>query len=165
MTMNWVDVIIVLIVALATFSSLRAGFLRQALTSIGFVVGVYAALSHHQTVAKPFEALVRNHDVATIVAFVLILIAVWVAFAMLAAIARRVLKASGLAWTDNLLGMVVGLLAGSFFTVCFLLLVIRIPFFGISDAVQRSVLASLIFRVLPHLTQLLPRDLHKFTAI
>jgi uncharacterized membrane protein required for colicin V production len=93
------------------------------------------------------------------------LIAVWVAFAMLAAMARRVLKASGLAWTDNLLGMVVGLLAGSFFTVCFLLLVIRIPFFGISDAVQRSVLASLIFRVLPHLTQLLPRDLHKFTAI
>ena len=119
------DVIILLMVALTTFSSLRTGFLRQALTLIGLVVGGYAALTHHETLAKPLEAAVGNSTLAAIVAFVLILIAVWVASAALAAMARRALKASGLAWTDNLLGMLVGLLAGLFFTVCFLLLFIR----------------------------------------
>lgn len=163
--MNWVDVIILLMVALTTFSSLRTGFLRQALTLIGLVVGGYAALTHHETLAKPLETAVGNSTLAAIVAFVLILIAVWVASATLAAMARRALKASGLAWTDNLLGMLVGLLAGLFFTVCFLLLFIRIPVLGISDTVRQSVLASLIFQVLPHLRRLLPSDLRIFTVV
>jgi len=75
------------------------------------------------------------------------------------------LKAFGLAWTDNLFGMLVGLLAGLFFTVCFLLLFVRISAFGISDAIQQSALAARIFQVLPHLRQLLPIDLRVFMVI
>lgn len=165
MTMNWVDVIIVLIVAFTAFSSLRTGFLRQALTLIGFVVGGYAALTHRETLAGALKPAIGHSALASIVAFVLILIAVWVASAALAAMARQALKATGLAWTDNFLGMVVGLLAGLFFTVCFLLLFIRIPVSSVNDAVGQSVLASLIFQVLPHLRQLLPSDLRIFTTI
>ncbi len=165
MAMNWVDVIIVIIVALSTFSSLRMGFLRQALALIGFVVGIYAALGYHQALAKTFSVSIGNATVATVAAFVLILILVWIAFAVLAAMARGALKAFGLEWTDHFLGMVVGLLAGLFFTVCLLLLVVRIPASGLNDAVGRSVLASYIFQVLPHLRQLLPSDLRIFTVI
>jgi len=163
--MNWVDVIILLIVALATFSSLRTGFLRQALTLIGLVVGIYAALTHHETLGRAFETAIGNPTVATIAAFVLILIVAWWVFAMLATMARGALKAWGLAWTDHFMGALVGLLAGLFFTVCFLLLFIRIPILGINNAIQQSILASLIFQVLPHLRQLLPSDLRIFMVV
>jgi len=63
------------------------------------------------------------------------------------------------------MGMIVGLLAGLFFTVCTLLLFLRVPVSAIREAVHQSVLASLIFRVLPHLRQLLPVELHIFTVI
>ena len=163
--MNWVDILIILVVALAAFSSSRTGFLRQALSLIGVVVGIYAALSHHTTVARPFEAVTGSTTLANIVAFVLILIGVWWAFGMLATLVRNSLKAWGLAWTDNLMGMVVGLLAGLFFAVCFLLLFLRIPLPPLRNSVQESVLAGLIFQILPHLRQLLPSGLEIFTVI
>jgi membrane protein required for colicin V production len=163
--MNWVDVIILVIIALATYSSLRTGFLRQALALIGFVVGIYAALTHRETVANGVLGSIADPTVSNFVAFLIILIAVWLAFAVLARMARAALNAAGLAWTDHFMGMLVGLLAGLFFTVCLLLLLSRIPLLGISDAVTDSVLASAIFRVLPHLKQLLPGDLRIFSEI
>ncbi|KPL18509.1 MAG: hypothetical protein AMJ93_13740 [Anaerolineae bacterium SM23_84] len=163
--MNWVDIIIAVIIAAATVSSLRMGFLRQALSLIGFVVGIYTALTHHTSLARAFHGFIGNATVASVVAFVLILIVVWWAFAMLATLTREALKAGGLAWTDHAMGMIVGLLAGLFFTVCTLLLFLRVPVSAIREAVHQSVLASLIFRVLPHLRQLLPVELHIFTVI
>jgi membrane protein required for colicin V production len=163
--MNWVDIIIVVVVSVATFSSLRTGFLRQALSLIGVVVGFYAALTHHTTVARPFESLTGSAGLANIVAFVLILVGVWWAFGMLAALVRSALKSWGLAWTDNFMGMVTGLLAGLFFSVCFLLLFIRIPITAVQNSVQGSTLAGLIFQILPHLRRLLPSDLSVFTVI
>jgi membrane protein required for colicin V production len=163
--MNWVDVIILVIVALATYSSLRTGFLRQALALIGFVVGIYAALTHRETVANGLLGAIDDPTVSSFVAFLLILIAVWLAFAVLARMARAALNAAGLAWTDHFMGMLVGLLAGLFFTVCLLLLFSRIPLLGISDAVADSILASAIFKVLPHLKQLLPGDLGIFSQL
>jgi membrane protein required for colicin V production len=163
--MNWVDAVIVIVVAVAAYSSMRTGFLRQAFSVIGFVVGVYAALTHHGTVARVLLGSSDDSAVATIIAFLMILIGAWFASAALATMAYRALKASGLAWADHLIGMVIGLCAGLLFTVCFLLLFVRIPLFGISAAVQQSVLASYIFKVLPHLRQLLPSDLRILTTV
>jgi membrane protein required for colicin V production len=163
--MNWVDVIVLVILAVATYSSLRTGFLRQALALIGFVVGIYAALTHRDTVANTLLRPIQDPSVSTFVAFILILIAVWFAFAVLARMARAALNAAGLVWTDHFMGMLVGLLAGLFFTVGLLLLLVRIPFLGISDAVNDSALASLIFQILPHLRQLFPADLRIFSEL
>ena len=163
--MNWVDVAIVLIVASSAFFSLRIGFLRQALAVVGVVVGIYSSLSHYEALAEKLGPHIGPAALANLVAFVLILISVWVAFAALASMARGALKAFGLAWTDHFFGMLVGLLAGLFFTVCFLLLFVRISAFGVSDAIGQSVVGSLIFRVLPHLEKLLPGDVRIFVRI
>jgi membrane protein required for colicin V production len=163
--MNWVDVIVLVIIAFATYSSLRTGFLRQALALIGFVVGIYAALTHRDTVANEVLGAINDPRVSVLVAFLLNLIAVWFAFAVLARMARAALNQAGLAWSDHFMGMLVGLLAGLFFTVSLLMLLVRIPFLGINDAVSDSFLASLIFQVLPHLKQLFPSDLRIFSEI
>jgi membrane protein required for colicin V production len=159
MTMNWLDMLIVVIVALAASSSMNTGFVRQALALVGLITGVYVALTHHATAASLLGDLIPNLALASVIAFVLLLIAIWVAFAVLAGFAHRALKASGLAWADHLVGMLAGLLAGLFFSVCMLLLFMRVPVPAIHAAVQQSMLASLIFQMLPHLRQLVPVDL------
>ncbi|MBC7262574.1 MAG: CvpA family protein, partial [Chloroflexi bacterium] len=58
--MNWVDFMILVIVAVSTFSSLRAGFLRQASALIGFVVGIYAALSYNIALANRLRSYVAD---------------------------------------------------------------------------------------------------------
>ena len=69
--MNWVDLVIVIIIALTTFSSLRAGLIRQAMTLIGLVVGIYVALGHHQRVATYINPTVGNAALSNAIAFLL----------------------------------------------------------------------------------------------
>ena len=165
MTMNWLDMLILVIVALATSSSMRTGFMRQALALIGLVAGIYVALTHHSTVAHLLKDWIPNVALASVIAFFLLLIGVWMAFVVLAGMAHGAIKTSGLAWADHLIGMLAGLLAGLFFSVCVLLLFMRVPVSAIREAVQQSLLASLIFQMLPHLRQLLPGGLGVFDVL
>nr|MBC7245801.1 CvpA family protein [Chloroflexota bacterium] len=163
--MNWVDAMIVVIIAISTFSSLRAGFLRQASALIGFIVGVYAALSYHDVAAISLHAYISDPTIAKIVAFGLIFVAVWIVSTILAELVSEILKAIGLAWADHLLGMLLGLLTGLLVVICLLLLLVRIPIPGLTESIRQSPLASLIFHELPHLRELLPSDLRIFKMI
>ena len=158
--MNWVDLAIVIIIALTTFSSLRAGLIRQAMTLIGLVVGVYVALGYYQRLGLRLIPTIPNPTLANAVAFLLILVAVWIVAAFIASLVRAALNSLGLGWTDNALGMLVGFLVGLVIAVGFLLLLTRLPIPALSQAVSQSSLAAYIFLILPYLKQLLPSDLH-----
>lgn len=163
--MNWIDLGILIIIAASAFYSLRTGFLRQAFAVIGLVVGVYGALTYREAVANKLIPYLSNPTLADMVAFVLILIGVWIASSVLASLAYSALKALGLAWTDHFFGLLVGLLVGLFAVTCILLLFVRLPSAGLHDALEQSALATLIFRELPHLQQLLPRGLDLLKSI
>ncbi len=156
--MNWVDLLVILIVAVATFSSARAGLVRQALALIGFVAGLYAALTHHLTLASMLQTALPDPAIAKVAAFVIIMVGVWIAFAVLAGIVRSILRASGLAWVDHVSGMVLGLVAGLLLSICILLLFVRIPITAIHTTVHESTLATWLLELLPHLRQLLPEN-------
>lgn len=157
--MNSVDFIVVVIIALTTFSSMRAGIIKEAMTLVGFVVGIYVALGYYQRVAAWLNPSIGNPTLANAIAFILILFVVWVLAAFVAGALRAALCSLGLGWTDNAIGMVVGFLVGLFLSVCFLLLLARLPIPVLNEAVRDSSLASYIFLLLPYLQQLLPPDL------
>jgi membrane protein required for colicin V production len=163
--MNWVDLVIVIIIALTTFSSLRTGIIRVAMTLIGLVVGVYAALGYYARVALWLNPTIGNPVLSSAIAFMLILVMVWIAASLIASLVRTVLNSLGLGWTDNAIGMVVGLLMGLVIAVGFLLLLTRLPIPSLNQAVLQSSLAAYIFLVLPYLRQLLPSDLRIFNVI
>ena len=160
--MNWVDVVIVVVVAASAVYSLQRGVLRPALGLIGLVAGIYCALSYYERLAEALGTYLSLASLARLISFVLILMAILVVFGVLASAAHRALKALGLAWADHLFGVLVGVLAGLFFTVCFLLIFVRVSAFGISDAIGQSAVAALVFRMLPHLGKLLPGNLRIF---
>ncbi|MBM4432361.1 MAG: CvpA family protein [Chloroflexi bacterium] len=163
--MNWIDLGIIIIIAASAFYSLRTGFLRQAFAVIGLVVGIYGALTHRDALASELAPHISHAGMADMVAFLLILLAVWVAASFLASLAHGALKALGLAWADHLFGLLVGVLVGLFVVTSILLLFVRLPLSGLHNALQQSALAALIFRELPHLQQLLPRGLDLLKSI
>ncbi len=163
--MNWVDMLILVVLSVSAFSSLRAGFLRQTFAILGFIVGVYSALSYHLRLAQMLQDAVPQATLAKAVAFVLILVLVWVASAILAALACQVLSAAGLAWADRLFGMLLGLGVGLFIVISLLMLMARIPIAAISGSLEHSTLAPLILQLLPHLTQLFPSNLRLFKML
>jgi len=163
--MNWVDVIVVIVVVSSAAYSLQKGVLRPALGLVGFVAGIYLALSYYEPLAAALGTHLGLAGLAGLIAFVLILVAVWVAFGVLASVAHRALEALGLAWADHLVGTLVGLIAGLFFSVCFLLILARVPVPAIGDAIGQSMVAAFIFRMLPHLIKLLPGGLPIFRYI
>ncbi len=162
---NVVDLIIMVVVAAAAFYGLSRGFLRRAIAVFGFVAGVYAAVVYHGALATGLGVLIGGSDVATPLAFILILIMVWFGSGLLAGAATGGVRVLGLQWADRLLGLLVGLLGALLVLACLLLLFVRFPVLGSREAIQQSVLASLVFRVLPHLKRLLPSDLRLFTAV
>lgn len=157
--MNWVDFAIVIIVALTTFSSLRAGVIRQAMALIGLAVGIYGAVGNYQRLAAQLATFVTNPALCSAVAFLLILVVVWVGAAFVATLFRGALNAFGLGWADNLMGMIVGLLMGLLVVVGLLSLMVRLPIPALSEAVQQSTLATYVFMLLPYFRKLLPSDL------
>jgi membrane protein required for colicin V production len=163
--MNWVDFAIVIIIALTGFSSLLAGVIRQAMTLLGLAVGVYAALGNYQRLASRIVTAVANQTLASVVAFLLILLVAWVGAAFLAKVVRNAFNTLGLGWADNFLGMLTGVLVGLLVVVGLLLLMVRLPVPALAQAVQQSTLASYVFMLLPYLKQLLPSDLHIFKTI
>jgi membrane protein required for colicin V production len=163
--MNWVDLVIVIIIALTTFYSLRMGIIRVAMTLIGLVVGVYAALGYYPRVAILLNPTIGNPVLSNAIAFFLILVVVWIAASLLASLVRTALNSLGLGWTDNAIGMLVGFLVGLVIAVGLLLLLVRLPVPSLGQAVQQSSLASYIFLILPYLKQLLPSDLPIFQVI
>jgi len=163
--MNWVDFVIVVIMAVTTLSSLRAGVIRQAMALIGLAVGIYGAVGNYQRLAARLANFVTDPTLCSVLAFVLILIIVWVGAAFVATLVRRALNAFGLGWADNLMGMIVGLLMGLLVVVGLLSLMVRLPISALTEAVQDSTLSSYVFVLLPYFKKLLPSDLKILSTI
>ena len=69
--MNWLDLVIIVLLIIFTFSGLASGFVRSAFATAGVIVGVVLA-SHFDNWAK----FISNVDTAHIVAFIIVLLVV-----------------------------------------------------------------------------------------
>jgi len=71
--MNWLDIVIVVIVAGTVFLGLRIGLIRAALSIIGVVAGVILAGRYYTAFAKQL-AFIPQPSAAQAVAFAIILV-------------------------------------------------------------------------------------------
>jgi uncharacterized membrane protein required for colicin V production len=132
---------------------------------IGIAVGIYGAVGNYQRLAAQLATFVSSPTLCNAVAFLLILVVVWIGAAFVATLVRGALNTFGLGWADNLMGMIVGLLIGLLVVVGLLSLMVRVPIPALAEAVQDSTLASYVFMLLPYFQKLLPSDLNIFGTI
>lgn len=109
--MTTLDIIILVVWGAGAIVGFRKGFLKQLASLLGLVAGLLIAKALYATVAeRVFLPLTDSLTVAQGIAFVVIWLAVPLAFLLLASLLTKAMEAVSLGWVNRLLGAVLGAL-------------------------------------------------------
>ena len=107
--MNWLDIVILTIVALLTFVGWRNGVLRVVVLLGGAVLGVYLAGQYYQTLGTQLESIISSPNGAKATAFVIVFLIVLSMASVIVKALRGLLRIALLSWLDNGIGAILGL--------------------------------------------------------
>ena len=153
--MSWLDLVLVVVLAVGAFLGLRMGIIKAVLSLAGLIVGVILAGRFYVPLSEQLP-FIPQADVAKVVAFAIILIGVMV----IAAVAARFLKwaasAVMLGWVNHLGGAVLGLVLGAIF--CGALLAIWVKWLSVGSTITESVVSAFLLEKFPLILALLPGE-------
>lgn len=153
--MNWLDIVILVFLAIAALSGLKVGIIKVLFTVVGVIAGVILAGRFSDSLAGVL-AFIDNPGWAKTAAFAIILIAVLIIAGALAALLSSVISAVLLGWVNRLGGAVLGIVVSAIFCAAFLTMWVN--YIGISEAVTGSALASFLVDRFPLVLGLLPSE-------
>ena len=161
--MNIIDAIILICLIPAVVQGIRKGFISQAISIVSLVVGVWASARFANIVGDWISRYITaSEQILKVVAFAIILVAVFVVLGLLGRLLEGVIKLIMLGWLNKLLGVVFSLIKS------FLILGIVVLAFNslnatfgfvkpevLADSVLYPVVKDLADAVFPYLKSLL----------
>jgi uncharacterized protein YkwD/uncharacterized membrane protein required for colicin V production len=173
--LNWVDGLVLLMIALYVMSGVRRGFVMGALDLVGMAVSLAAAILGYRVVAEWVLRLVDIPTaIATVGAFLGLVVLAQILYSMIVNllfhVSRPVLVLLGpLSFADRSLGILPGLAKGLIFSTLLLVPFALFPLVPqFSAAIERSSLGSRLViaavETAPELESILGRDLNEGLA-
>lgn len=159
--MNWLDIVILVLIAIPTVIGLKMGIIKAVLSIIGVIIGVVLAGKFYVSLGESLP--ISDEGVAKIVAFAIILIGVMIITAIAASLLKKIVSAILLGWVNRLGGAIFGFLLGAIF--CGAILSVLGSFVADSDVVKDSWLASVLLDSFPLVLALLPDELDSVRSI
>jgi len=153
--MNWLDIVILVVVAVAIVTGLRIGMIKAALSLVGLIVGVILDGRFYATLAERLTFIPQD-GVADAVAFAIILIGVMIIASILATLLRWAASAVMLGWVNHLGGAVFGFVLGAI--LCGALLTLWGNFLGTPGVFAESNLTGFLLDGFPAVLALLPSE-------
>jgi membrane protein required for colicin V production len=123
MVFTWLDWLFIALLTLTALSGLMRGLVREVLGLVAWVAAILAARLFAPSVAEHLASLVESPDGRMVMAFVLVVAAVIIGFAIITRLLRALLGWAGLGILDRLGGVAFGLLKGGAILVVITLLV------------------------------------------
>ncbi|MCL6431610.1 MAG: CvpA family protein [Anaerolineae bacterium] len=151
-----VDLTLVVFIGLLAFMGLRSGLIHESVTLVGLIAGLLIAGESYARFGSLLIPWLKTRGMADLGAFILLLIAVWLAVLVLGALMRGLLEGLHLGWIDNLGGMVLGLARGLFLSEVLVLVLMAMPSEGLRDTIQGSWIGGWLARLGPDLLDLVP---------
>ena len=156
--MNWLDIVIVLVIAFFAGTAFRAGLIREAVTLVSAVVGVVVAGLFYDDLARDVLVFIDNKDTARVVSFLILLGAVYLAGQLIAIMLKQVAAILLLGWVDHIGGALFGLLKGLIVVEVLLILLVTFPRLGLESDIDGSALASVFLDARSVLLFVLPDE-------
>ena len=153
--MSWLDIVIIVVVVIATFWGLRIGIIKAVLSLAGLIVGVILAGRFYVPLSQQLT-FIPQVGIAKIVAFAIILVGIMVIAGVLANLLKWAASIMMLGWVNRLGGAVFGLVLGAIF--CSALLAIWVKFLGVAGAISESILTAVLLHYFPMVLALLPGE-------
>ena len=146
--MNWVDIIVVIILAIGLGKGLANGFVRGIFGIAALVLGIVIAAGNYEQVTEVlFSRLQIGAQGQAILGFMLVFVIVLILVSVVGRIIAKALKLASLGWLDRLAGGILGLVMACLFTGVLLLLVVMAGLQS-NTGVARSVVAPTIIGVM-----------------
>jgi membrane protein required for colicin V production len=156
--MNWLDIVLVVFLAITTVTGLINGLIRSVIPFVGIIVGVVLAGHFYGSFGDWLGHWIENPDQARIAAFIIIFMLVIIIAFVIASLLSRLLSALHLGWIDRLGGAALGFLIGGLISGALLSVVAK---YNVSDAettIQNSTLASFFLNSFPLVFTFLPKE-------
>ena len=153
--MNWLDIVIIVVIAIATLLGLRTGIIKAVLSMAGLVVGIILAGRYYAPISEQLSFIPQT-NVANIVAYAIILIGVMVVAIVAANLLKWAVSIVMLGWVNRLGGALFGLALGAI--LCGALLAICIKLSQMQGPISESSLAPILLNQFPLVLALLPNN-------
>ncbi len=153
--MSWLDIVIIVALAITTFFGLRTGIIKAALSLAGLILGVLLAGRYYVPLSEQLP-FISQGGVAKIIAFAIILVGLVVIAGVLARLLKWTASVLMLGWVNRIGGAIFGLVLGAIF--CGALLAIWVKFFGATGALSESSLTAMLLDQFPLVLALLPDE-------
>ena len=120
MGFNWLDWVLIAILAYSVFQSFRRGFTREIISLVSTIVALLLAMWFYPTAGAWLRHWMTSVRTSNFLGFLLVMFGVMMLGGIAGWIVRRFVKAVGLSFFDRLLGAIFGLVRGVFIGVALL---------------------------------------------
>jgi len=155
---NWLDGVILALLAWFIFAAFTAGFIREVVTIVSALLGVVLAGLFYEGLADDIGTFIDSERAARIVSFLVIFGAVAVAGQVAAMLLKETASLLMLGTFDHLAGAVFGLAKGVVIIQVLLILFATYPSLGLGDAISESSLSPVFTEDAPILLKVLPAE-------
>ncbi len=118
--MNWLDVVLLFILTVSTFLSLRKGFSREVISLAASFFALLLGMWFYGTAASLVQPYVDSPRIASLLGFLLVVAGVLLIGSFFAWIVGKFLRTVGLSFFDRLLGAIFGLARGLLVSIALL---------------------------------------------
>ena len=120
--MAWIDIAILALIVLSAVLSLFRGFIKEALALASWLVALWVAMMFYENFAQVLAQWIAEPSLQRIIAFTVLFVSVLLLGAILNYIAGKLVKKTGMAGTDRMLGVVFGVARGAVIVAILVLL-------------------------------------------
>jgi membrane protein required for colicin V production len=117
---NWLDIVLIVVLAFSTIQSLRKGFSREIVGLAASLAALVLAMWFYGMAGTFIAPYVGSPRTANLLGFVLVIVAVLLVGSLIGWIVNRFLRTIGLSFFDRLLGAVFGFARGLLITIAVL---------------------------------------------
>lgn len=110
--MSWVDLVIIGVVLISVFISLVRGFVREALSLVGWVIAFWVSLTFATRFAQYLSNSIQDPTFRLIVAFAVLFVLTLLVSIVANFFASQLVKRTGLTNIDRFVGVIFGFLRG-----------------------------------------------------
>ena len=154
--MNWLDIVIIILIAVPTVIGLKIGIVKALFTVVGGIIGVILAGRFSGSLGE-MMTFISDPALAKVAAFAVILIVVLIIAAVASSFVKWVLSAILLGWVNKLGGAILGFILGAIF--CGAILTMWVNFYqGSNNTIDGSPLAIFLLDGFPIVLGLLPAE-------
>jgi membrane protein required for colicin V production len=139
--MNWLDFVLLFLMAVSIIASFRQGFSRELIGLISMLVALFCGLWFYGAAGALILPYVSSKGIANFCGFMAIFVGVLIAGAIVGYFFSKLVKAAGLSWFDRILGAGFGAVRGLLLAVAVIVAIVAFAP-GPSDAPPPAVVHS-----------------------